>query len=101
MERTDLIPAHDFCTHYHISYTFITGLRDAGLVEIITVEEEPFLHTDQLGEIEKLIRLHTDLEINAEGIEAISHLLERMKELQLRLRALQQRLQLYERDSSI
>jgi hypothetical protein len=96
MERTDLIPAEDFCMHHHISYSFIATLQEAGLIEITTVEERQFLPADYMNEIERLVRLHTDLDINPEGVEAIAHLLQRMREMQQELHTLRQRLKLYE-----
>lgn len=96
MEREDLISAEDFCTHHQISFSFIATLQEAGLIEITTMEERQFLPADYLGEVERLVRLHTDLDINPEGVEAIAHLLQRMKEMQKEMQALRQRLRLYE-----
>ena len=50
----------------------------------------------QLPRLERLARMHYDLDINLEGIEAISHLLERVERMQHDLRALQEWLHLYE-----
>lgn len=96
MEREDLISAEDFCSHHKISFSFISTLHDAGLVEITTVEERHFLPVDYMGEVERLVRLHTDLDINPEGVEAIAHLLQRMKEMQQEVQVLRQRLKVYE-----
>ena len=93
---SNMIPAEEFCTHHHISYTFISSLHDAGLVEILLVEERPCIDVEQLPQLEKLVRLHTDLDINMEGIEAIAHLLQRMEDMQQRMNYLSQRLRLYE-----
>ncbi len=98
MEKSNLIPANDFCTHYHISFSFLSGLEEAGLIRTVIIEEQSYLQEDDLGEVEKLVRLHTDLEINIEGIEAITHMLQRMKEMREEMRMLQQRLRLYEQD---
>lgn len=96
MEKTELIPAKDFCLHHSISYTFVTGLCDAGLVEVVTIEQEQYIHPDYVAHLEKLARLHTELEINMEGIEAIAHLLHQVEELQQQLRHISGRLRLYE-----
>lgn len=96
METSNLVLAGDFCMHHHISYTFIAGLRDAGLIELTVVGEDQFLHTDQLHELEKLIRLHTELDINPEGVEAIAHLLHKLHSLQHELQVTKQRLRVYE-----
>ncbi len=96
MENNDLISADDFCLHHHISYTFITRLCDAGLVDVVTINEQHYLPIDKLKEVEKLVSFHTDLEVNIEGIEVIAHLLQQMQELQRQLRDTQKRLGLYE-----
>lgn len=98
MDSSNMIPAQEFCTHHQVSYTFISGLHEAGLIEIVTIEEQPCLYTEQLRELEKLVRFHTEMEINTEGIEVIAHLLQRMDDMQQRLNILSQRLQLYEED---
>jgi chaperone modulatory protein CbpM len=97
MKKRNLIPANDFCMHYHISFSFLTGLEEAGLIRTVMIEEQSYLEEDDLVEVEKLVKLHTDLEINIEGIEAISHMLQRMKDMQEQVRMLRQRLRLYEK----
>lgn len=96
MERTDIVLADDFCIYHKVSYTFIQQLNDAGLVDVDMIEERHYLYTDQLKNIEPLIRLHNELDINMEGIEAIAHLLSRMTAMQKQMMLLQQRLKLYE-----
>ncbi len=96
MEREALIPANDLCTYYEVSYTFISGLHEAGLIELDIIDELSYVHREQLTELERLIRLHKDLEINTGGIETVAHLLERIKLLEQRLHALEQKLSLYE-----
>lgn len=62
------------------------------------VHEEPCVRCSELARIERLSRMHYELEINLEGLEAISHLLERMDAVQQDLRAIRERLHLYEDD---
>ena len=95
-QETRLIPTSTCCTHYNIEYTFLQSLQEAGLIEIHTVEAQSFLPENQLGHLEQYTRLYQDLEINAAGIEAIAHLLQRMEALQEELSSLRQRLSLYE-----
>jgi chaperone modulatory protein CbpM len=92
----DLIPANDFCTYHHISFTFIESLHEAGLVDMDIVDEQTYLYVEQLRSLEPLVRLHQDLDINTEGIEAIAHLLQRMTDMQREIQVLRQRLLLYE-----
>ncbi len=95
MENADWMPAADFCSYHQVSYAFITDLAYAGLIEITIIEEQPFIHADHLRELEKLARLHAQLGINEEGIEAIAYLLQRVDGLQKEIKNLQQRLDWY------
>ena len=91
-----LISTDEFCTHYKVEYSFISSLQQYGLIEITTIGQTPFIDTDKLAEIEKLVRLHYDLDINLEGIEAITYLLHRIQNMQDELTILRNRLSLYE-----
>lgn len=82
MENLDLVPLEEFCTHYRVETSFITSLHESGLVHVTTVEERCYLPVEELSDIEKYIRWHYEMDINLEGIEAISHLLERIRQLQ-------------------
>lgn len=97
MDRAELISAQEFCIHHGVSYTFIAELQDAGLVEVQVVEEQHYIHCDQAGELEKLIRLHNDLDINIAGVEVIARLLQQVEGLQAEVSKLSQRLRVYER----
>lgn len=96
MEKQELILTDDFCVHHSVSYSFITQLQEAGVVEIVHIEEQNYLHPDCVADIERLARLHNDLDINVEGLEAIAHLLQQIKEMRSEMRSLVARLQLYE-----
>ncbi len=96
MEKEQLIPASDCCTYYHIDVSFIHSLKDAGLLQIAQIREEEYLEDDQLQQLEKYIRLHYDLEINVEGIEAISHLLAKTRLLEQEIHHLKNKLRFYE-----
>ena len=96
MENKELIPVYSFCVNHKIELAFIESLQQYGLVEITTVEEQRYFSEQQLSDVEKFVRLYYDLDINLEGIEAISHLLEKIKDMQNRNIQLQNRLSLYE-----
>ena len=91
-----MIPVSRYCTHYNVQLTFILSMQEAGLVHIISHEDEHYLHYEELGTLEKFIRLHHDLDINPEGIEAISYMLERMQTMQQEIANLKNRLGIYE-----
>lgn len=92
MDNEELIPAPLFCRHYNIELSFIDSLRDFGLIELTAQEQTYFIRKEQIGEIEKMIHLHYDLDINLEGIDAIAHMLRRMEDLQKEVLVLKNRL---------
>jgi len=96
MNLEDLIPTNEICAKYRVESTFISSLSESGLIEIITVEEVQYVHCDEISEFERLRRLHYDLEINLEGLEAIQHLLGQVKKLQKENIKLKNRLDLFE-----
>lgn len=77
MEPENLVSAEECCVHYNIEFSFIQSLHEYGLIE-----STQFIPKDKLVELEKFIHLYYDLEINFAGLDAINHLLERIKNLQ-------------------
>jgi hypothetical protein len=96
MQEENLISANEFCLHHNIEVSFIQSLQEYGLVEITTSQEGSFITINQLGEVEKLMRLHYDLNINFEGIDAITHLLKKLQSMEDEMLKLKNKLRLYE-----
>jgi hypothetical protein len=96
MQTEYLIALNDFCANHNIEISFISSLQQTGLIEIKTVKETGYIDAGQLQQLEKFIRLYYELDINLEGIETISYLLERIKSLQEENIKLKNRLRLYE-----
>ena len=96
MQTEHLIAADVFCTHYNAEFTFISSLHQSGLIEIVTVNDTPFIQEDDLQRLEKIVRMHYDLHINVEGIETIIHLLNRLENMQQEMASLRGRLGIYE-----
>lgn len=97
MQNDEFILAEEFCRHYQIQLSFINTLQEFGLIEITSVEERAYIPQSQLQKLEQVIRLHYDLDINLEGIEAINHLLSRVKSMQAEIMELRNRLSVYEK----
>ena len=76
--QTDLIIINDFCDRCHVDPSFIMELEEDGLIEVRVIDEERYLPTSQLAELERYTHLYYDLSINIAGIDAIHHMLERI-----------------------
>ncbi|GAA4810163.1 chaperone modulator CbpM [Litoribaculum gwangyangense] len=96
MEKTDLIPIQLVCKHYKIPVAFINSLHEFQLVELTLENDDFFIHKNHLKKVEKIARLHYDLDINMEGIDAINNLLKQINALKLEIRNLHNRLRVYE-----
>jgi hypothetical protein len=96
MER-ELFAIRTFCMMHHLDHSFIATLRDEGLINITVENDDEFVDEDQLHELETYTRLHHG--INPEGIDAIRHLIDRLRQMQSELNSLKNRLKLYEDDT--
>ena len=92
----NLIAASEFCVYHNIEFAFIRNLKEFGLVETVNLKQVDYIPEDQIGKLEKMIRLHRELDINLEGIDTIDHLLDRIQHLQEEVIQLKNKLRLYE-----
>ena len=99
MNIKNLIPANEFCIHHNIAISFISLLHESGLIKITTIEQTSYIHKNQLPDLERIIRFSSDLDINLEGIETITHLLKRINEMQNEITTLKNRLSIFESGS--
>jgi len=96
MKSNYLIAVDEFCAKHNIEVSFVSSLHQTGLIEITTIEENGFINIKQLEQLEKFIQFYYELEINLEGIETITHLLQRVNAMQDEIITLKNRLGLYE-----
>jgi hypothetical protein len=95
--RTDnLILLKTVSSHYQVELSFFTHLQDLGLIEIEIREQSPYVHENQMQNLERMIRIHHELEVNPEGIDVVFNLLQKIEHLKKDLNATQNRLRLYE-----
>jgi chaperone modulatory protein CbpM len=92
----EIIPIETFCSYYQVERTFVESLESYGLISISYVEDKRFLLKEELVELEKFSRLYYELDINVPGIDALKHMLEKIKELQQETEILRARLRIYE-----
>ena len=96
MTEEHFISITTICRQYEIDFTFVDSLKRMGLIQVEIIEEDPCIHADHIGNLEKIIRLHQDLNVNLEGIDVVLHLLEKERTLRSEVTALRNRLRLYE-----
>ena len=93
--ETNLISVDDFCGHYKVATDFVTSLEEYGLVKTKLVNKAVFIHADDLTGLERYIRLYKELEINLEGLHAVSHLLGQLELLQNKIATLNNEISYY------
>jgi hypothetical protein len=96
MSIENFIPLETLCTHYNVELSFFSNLNEIGLIEIQTVEQLQYVDQDSIYEIEKMIRMHQDLQVNLEGIDVVFNLLQKIDSLKQELMDVRNRLRLYE-----
>jgi len=96
MQKENLVPAKEFCVHHHIEINFIYALEEFGLVEIVNEEDDVFIPAEHIGELEKCIRLHNELNINMEGIDVIQRLLKKLEATEDEMNRLRNELRFYQ-----
>ncbi|WJJ95775.1 chaperone modulator CbpM [Algibacter luteus] len=95
MDSKELISIQQICTSYNIPASFIDALQTYELIEITITDKSKFVKSNQIRTIEKLIRFHYELDINLEGIHAISNLLSKVENLQDEINMLRNKLNFY------
>jgi hypothetical protein len=95
MKTENLITVNEFCIYHNVEFTFINSLQQAGLVDVKEVDQTIFIPESELRKLQKIVSLH-ELDINIAGIEAITHMLDRIEQMQENMRGLRNRLKMYE-----
>ena len=98
METTDMIVLDEFCTSHQVEVSFVRTLEEHGLIETIIVNETLYIQENELSKLEQILRLHQELNINSEGVDAIINLLKRIENMQNEITILRNKLNFYEED---
>ena len=96
MNIENLVLLDKLSTHYKIELTFFSSLNELGLIQIIIIENSKYIHLNEIHDLEKMIRMHNDLEINIPGIDVACNLLKKINKLQEELICTKNRLRRYE-----
>lgn len=92
MEPVNQITVEQCCSYYSIETSFVESLNERGLIELRQEESVVFIGFEELGNLERYVHMHYDLDINMEGLEAIAHLLDRVHVLQHEIKGLRNEL---------
>ena len=98
MENQNYIPVEELCITYEVPDTFLNELYAYDLINIFIVNEVQCVETSEIKKVEKIIRLHFDLNINMEGIDSVLHLLNRVNTLQDQITRLNNRISFHEHE---
>jgi len=98
MTLKNLILIDTLCVQYHVEKSFFNSLNEIGLIEITEKEELFYIHENTIKSVEKMIRLHNELELNLQGIDVVFNLLEKIDQLNEELLSVKNRLGLYEEE---
>ena len=79
---------------YEVEESFIESLRDSGLIHVVE-EDERFIEFEELADLEQFVRWRYEMDINVEGIEALHHMLGRVRSLQSEIDRLRNELRFY------
>lgn len=96
MAEEEIIPLETYCSYYQVEMEFIRTLEEYGLISIRYEETKGFIQKEDVAQLERFSRLHYDLNINVPGIDALQHLLEKIRALQEETESLRNRLNIYE-----
>lgn len=82
------IPVSDLCQHYAVKQSFFVQLSEHGLVEVHEVNSVQCILEDNLSRVERILRIHQELNVNLEGVDVVLNLLDRVQEMERELNEL-------------
>lgn len=94
--ETDFIILSEYCRETHIEPSFVVLLEEEGLIDTCVEQGIQYIAISQLPSLERYTRLYYELSINVEGIGAVSHLLEKIGDMQSEIRQLRSRLRSFQ-----
>jgi len=96
MSDKELISIQKVIVHHNLDEQFIESIESFQLIEFVVKDSNKYVYTEQLPILEKIIRLHYDLEVNMQGIDVINNMLDRMDSMHKTIQQLENKLKLYE-----
>lgn len=82
------IRIQEFCEGHNLSETFVFELHDLGVIKVRHIDNLAVFPARDLSRLERLVRLHRDLELNAQGLQAVEHVLKQLESARQEIREL-------------
>jgi len=101
MEKKTHILVSDFCRHHHLEISFVQRLEERGAVEIHHQQEGDALPTEAMDALERMVRLHQELDIHPEDLDIISDLLDKINDLETEMNLMKAQLRFFERQEGL
>ncbi|MDM8178065.1 MULTISPECIES: chaperone modulator CbpM [Olivibacter] len=93
---TTFILVKEYCAQSTVDEGFIRSLYEEGLIKLTLQADEWYIHEEDLEALERFRQWHYDLHINVEGIDAMRHLIGKIRSMQTEIKLLKSRLRLHE-----
>ncbi len=91
----ETISVKQFCSFHDIPDSFIRDLNDFQLIQVIEEDDTQYIPVDEVDKVERMMRLHFQLNVNIEGIDIINNLNEQISILQKEVEDLKRKLAFY------
>lgn len=96
MAKTKGIAAKAFCSYHNISIEFISALKENELIDLMIEKRTAYIPQNQLPQLETIVRLHNELQINAEGIPTVLQLIKQLQQKEKELQELKNLVNFYD-----
>lgn len=96
MNKQEYILVELICEQYAVEQSVVQEICYSGIVNLEQIENEDYMHENELPVFEKALRLHQELEINLAGIEVVFDLLQRIEQLEQELATTKHRLTIWQ-----
>jgi len=97
MKDKKLISIQQFCSLYETPTSFLDDLYEYEIIKLKIVDNTKHIKLKDIGTVEKLMRLHYDLDINMEGLDAILRLTNQINKLKEEINDLKRQINFYEK----
>ncbi len=89
------ISVQQFCIHYNIPESFVDSLSNFDLIRIVIIDKTNHIQIEEINRIERLMRMHYELNVNFEGLDVINNLINQVNSLHEDIEKLKNKIDFY------